>query len=86
MHQELLKIREQLGYNVRDFAELLGFGDKHATYHCYETGRRKAPESVITEARAAFKRDRNFFNKDLPKSIDKHAAKGIRNEARKGDW
>lgn len=86
MHLELRKIRETLGYTVRDFAELLGFGDKFSTYQCYETGRRKAPDSVLKEARAALKRDQQFFKKDLPRRIDEFSKNGVPNEAVKGQW
>lgn len=86
MRSELREIRETLGYTVRDFAELLGFGERYYTYHGYETGRRKTPDYVLKEAQAALKRDQQFFQKDLPRRVNEFSKKGVPNEAVRGQW
>ena len=73
MHKELKKIRIKMNYSVRGFAELLGLNA--ATYQGYEYNRRATPPQVIEEARAAYKRDRNFFKHELPKRVDAIASK-----------
>ena len=71
-------------YSIAEFGELLGL--KKATYQCYENGTRPMPEKVLTDARAAQKRDVKFF-KELPKRIDRALkGKAVPNEARKGEW
>ena len=86
MHVKLKKIRIQMGYSVRGFAELLGFGGNHSTYQCYEDGRRALPVEVLQAAQAAYRRDRNFFTNELPKHIDDATPNGCPNEAAKGAW
>ena len=63
----LKEIRGKLGYSIRDFAELIGCNA--SSYQCYEEGRRKTPDHIIQEAKAALKRDKHFFTKDLPDRI-----------------
>lgn len=77
-------IRLKMGYSIRGFAELIGCNA--STYQCYDEGRRKTPESVCAAAQDAYRRDRYFFNKHLPESIDRETKNGVPNEAKKGDW
>ncbi len=77
-------MRIQMNYTVRDFAALLGL--PAPTYQGYEDGRRKTPEHVLIDARAAQKREVEFF-RNLPKRVDKAlAGKGVPNERRRGEW
>ena len=86
MHSKLRKIRIEMRYSIRDFAELIGFGRKHSTYQCYEEGKRSVPHAVIQEAQAAYQRDRIFFTKEMPQRIDAATPNGCSNEAKKGAW
>ncbi len=83
MHKELRKIRIKMKYSVREFAELLGLNP--ATYQGYEYGRRQAPQQVIDDAKAAYRRDVAFF-KELPKRVDEAIKKefplGIKSDVR----
>jgi DNA-binding transcriptional regulator YiaG len=65
---ELKVIREQMGYSVRNFAELLGH--KPSTFQHCESGRRPAQyDQMLEEAKAAMARDQRFFD-GLPERIE----------------
>jgi len=81
---QLQKIRASMGYSIEEFAELLDL--KKPTYYGYESSKRQTPPHVLTEARAAQKRDKEFF-KGLPKRVDAELkGKSVPNECRSGGW
>ena len=81
---QLQKIRASMGYSIEEFAELLAL--KKPTYYGYETGMRRTPPCVLTEAREAQKRDKRFF-KELPKRVDAELkGRPVPNAALPGEW
>lgn len=77
------RIRLEMNYSVRDFAMLLGL--PAPTLQGYDNGTRKTPAHTLNNAKAAQKREREFF-KGLNKRVDA-ALKGklVPNEARPDD-
>ena len=66
--QTLREIRTAMKYSIREFAALLGFKN-HSTYQHYESGIRPMPPGLMSYAQDAYKRDRRFFEHELPERI-----------------